>query len=566
MIWADAICINQDDIDERNQQVKQMGLVYQQANHTMIYLGEGTSETRAFLERLQSKSTIDHFASLSINVNLAGDTLDVEVEEAARAWILSRPWFKRVWILQELVLSQDPWIQCGLYSARWSSFNSHISETAKKRSLKQTEETAQNMGSLRLQYRRHERPKDLPPFARRLYDLLKSRKGFGVTDPRDMLFANLGLIDRAIEDEDTLFNLIVVDYEKTEEQVYRDLAYYLFENLQDFRIFSLCDSSERHSNRQMPSWAPDWATAPPSGYSRISDVLEYRQPKGNSLGHFWSPESRVLFCGAKYLGEVQELTAIIDQSLSPQIAKKFSELLQKGLVLRKDLFEFIKSAFTETYHEWQHLLGESIPDPARMLEALENRNDDEFFWLWQGVLIQGNPEQEHLIVGDIIRTMISVMNPEKDPKADLRLHCEQPRPWGMRCQSLLAQLVFSSFATDGPNLFHSRRIATLVDDSIALVPGATKIGDTISIPINDRCPVPLVLRTCLTAINTDVDVEFNQQKDDWQRTRLGTITRPVEHFTIIGECFVQEWMHGETPDRYLEAPDEMARNHLLALH
>jgi hypothetical protein len=96
LLWADAICINQDDIDERNQQVKQMGLVYQQANHTMIYLGEGTSETRAFLERLQSKSTIDHFASLSINVNLAGDTLDVEVEEGARAWILSRPWFKRV--------------------------------------------------------------------------------------------------------------------------------------------------------------------------------------------------------------------------------------------------------------------------------------------------------------------------------------------------------------------------------------------------------------------------------------------------------------------------------------
>src|SRR3954471_4616946 len=35
-IWADAVCINQNDIVERNQQVAQMGEIYKSAHHTVI--------------------------------------------------------------------------------------------------------------------------------------------------------------------------------------------------------------------------------------------------------------------------------------------------------------------------------------------------------------------------------------------------------------------------------------------------------------------------------------------------------------------------------------------------
>ena len=42
-LWADAICINQDDDDEKAVQVAQMGEVYKAARHTIIRLGEASS-------------------------------------------------------------------------------------------------------------------------------------------------------------------------------------------------------------------------------------------------------------------------------------------------------------------------------------------------------------------------------------------------------------------------------------------------------------------------------------------------------------------------------------------
>ena len=372
LIWADAICINQDDIEERNQQVKQMGLVYQQANHTVIYLGEGTSETSMFLKTLQSKATVNYFASLSAIVDISVKNLDTELEDTAREWILSRPWFRRAWILQELVLSQDPWIQCGTSFARWSSFYGHISDIESKRSLNSAEKVAQNMGNLQLQYRLNERT-EKPAFARRLYELLKSRKGCGVSDARDMLFANLGLVRQSIDDKNQLMDLITVNYAKSKRKVYFDLARYLLENLQDFRMFSLLDPSERRSSSQVSSWVPDWATGPLSGYSRISDVLAYDYSENFVRPFLWASQSRVLVCKGKWLSHVDQLTAIIDRPLCPRIARGFADLLKRDQLSEKDLYQFTRLAFTETYQKWRDVLATFVPDPARVLQAFEER-------------------------------------------------------------------------------------------------------------------------------------------------------------------------------------------------
>jgi hypothetical protein len=38
-LWADGICINQDDLDERSSQVAQMGIIFRQAASDLIWLG-----------------------------------------------------------------------------------------------------------------------------------------------------------------------------------------------------------------------------------------------------------------------------------------------------------------------------------------------------------------------------------------------------------------------------------------------------------------------------------------------------------------------------------------------
>jgi len=52
-LWIDAICINQDDHKERGYQVQKMGLIYQNAERVVIWLGEGTKETDLIMDSMK---------------------------------------------------------------------------------------------------------------------------------------------------------------------------------------------------------------------------------------------------------------------------------------------------------------------------------------------------------------------------------------------------------------------------------------------------------------------------------------------------------------------------------
>lgn len=163
-----------------------------------------------------------------------------------------------------------------------------------------------------------------------------------------MLFANLGLVAHAVEHEDKLLYLIKVKYQKNRATVYSDLVRYFLETLNDFPIFALLDSNEKRCESRAPSWVPDWVVRPPSQYSRLSDELKYnRYDYGNKL--IWVSQSRVLVCGGRFLGEVQALGPIIDQSLCPQLGRDFYELLHRDRVLEREWCQFLISAFEQTY-------------------------------------------------------------------------------------------------------------------------------------------------------------------------------------------------------------------------
>jgi hypothetical protein len=66
-IWADAICINQNDLDERSSQIRLMRQIYHMAADVRIWLGPGTPESEKcieFLEDLESTSFDDAIDSV----------------------------------------------------------------------------------------------------------------------------------------------------------------------------------------------------------------------------------------------------------------------------------------------------------------------------------------------------------------------------------------------------------------------------------------------------------------------------------------------------------------------
>lgn len=259
-IWADAICINQNDFEERNQQVRQMASVYAIAQHTVIWIGEGTAETDELFTALK------HLASQRLlgRSTVAPQMMEVskQVRLSASQTILARQWFTRVWVLQELVRSRDPWVQCGTFIVKWNDLKSIIAVTAQEIGTEKVH-LIEDMARLHSEYHlsrfRHLSGYDFEDpmrVAGRLLTLLTSRRALGVQDPRDRLFAHVGLLGSVNLDE-TLLQLIEVDYGKEESLVFFEIARFLTESFQDYRVLSLLERGHATNSTHLASWVPD---------------------------------------------------------------------------------------------------------------------------------------------------------------------------------------------------------------------------------------------------------------------------------------------------------------------
>jgi len=112
VLWVDAICINQEDLAERNSQVLLTSQIYSGCTRCLIWLGEEDDETEAAFRLIQIWSEDAHYNEWR---NLQDDIL-------ALAHLSRRPWWSRVWTIQEKVLSPEKVVYCGGHSLGWSKF------------------------------------------------------------------------------------------------------------------------------------------------------------------------------------------------------------------------------------------------------------------------------------------------------------------------------------------------------------------------------------------------------------------------------------------------------------
>ncbi|UKZ68126.1 uncharacterized protein TrAtP1_009162 [Trichoderma atroviride] len=124
-LWADALCINQNDVKEREEQVKLMATLYSTAEIVMSSLGPSTeamkvtfdtlhlvhSEVRNLDENCTIETSLNwmqkHSVLIEADVGLPDDQFD-----ANKSWRLLReflymPYWRRAWVVQELVLAKS---------------------------------------------------------------------------------------------------------------------------------------------------------------------------------------------------------------------------------------------------------------------------------------------------------------------------------------------------------------------------------------------------------------------------------------------------------------------------
>ncbi|KAK0937425.1 hypothetical protein LTR29_011057 [Friedmanniomyces endolithicus] len=123
-VWADALCIDQGNEKEKAEQVGLMTLIYPQAVQVLVWLGEPGEEDALVAEAFRGlEAWASAYSNKAEQTRLAGepDMVGGSSFAGACAALFARPWFRRAWIVQEVMVDfkKPPLVLCGLHEISW---------------------------------------------------------------------------------------------------------------------------------------------------------------------------------------------------------------------------------------------------------------------------------------------------------------------------------------------------------------------------------------------------------------------------------------------------------------
>jgi hypothetical protein len=295
-MWIDAICINQSDSNERTAQVKMMQEIYENAQLVIAWLGnasETDSDGFALMKTIYERCGPPSLADAGNPVFLSTDALGLPGMDdpvwRALCKVLYKPYFFRVWIIQEIIAARSCIIQCGnlvidrhvilavgilLEQYHWlkDMVSSNILLPNTPQNFSETfnlEYVKDALGALK---DLSTQPADMATYysLRELYflsamirhgqppsilQLLVSTRMFKATDPRDKIFALVGLAS----DVDSNF----IDYNLSVADVQIRLAKRCMRNPECPGTMLLSYVDQGHHSHELPSWVPDWTSGGP---------------------------------------------------------------------------------------------------------------------------------------------------------------------------------------------------------------------------------------------------------------------------------------------------------------
>ncbi|CZR65731.1 uncharacterized protein PAC_15631 [Phialocephala subalpina] len=257
IIWIDQICIDQDNIPERSEQVQVMRDIYSRAHQVLMWLGKDDLS-----EASLAMDLINDIASLSSSSSHPPTSLrfptDIELRErglplrGSPSWnalekFLDLPYFTRIWIIQEIAVahavivmwgnSKIPWVTVKCAWAAALQLNLHVTDP-------QAVNPSPSLALFHL-------PALFQPV--RPWDVLlrSSQSYYDATDPRDRVFALIGLADDSIP--------LKANYQMTTSEVYAQATIHLIKTSEDLFVLSFAHDASPNSTSEFPSWAMSWS-------------------------------------------------------------------------------------------------------------------------------------------------------------------------------------------------------------------------------------------------------------------------------------------------------------------
>lgn len=114
--WVDSLCINLKDGKERESQVSIMADVYKSARKAVVWLGdrvEDGSDCTGAVKFLKYLSTVGLAFDADESIRERLRSTEFAQQWAVVSNLLARPWWTRVWTLQEFILPREAIFACG---------------------------------------------------------------------------------------------------------------------------------------------------------------------------------------------------------------------------------------------------------------------------------------------------------------------------------------------------------------------------------------------------------------------------------------------------------------------
>ncbi|KAF6808258.1 ankyrin and het domain protein [Colletotrichum sojae] len=250
-LWIDAICINQEDNDDRSRQVQRMGNIYHNAQAVVVFLCPASEQTSRALEIVRHLATVYDWRSTDevgrIQSSNPEYALLKPLPHHAQDWLclydlFGLPWFRRVWIRQEITLANKAVMMVGREALDWATFRG-VSMCIKSKMWQFPAPLSEGLRDRLADYM-------ISIFALQSLSSFSTFFQFigrtGISeckDKRDYIYGLLALCDLDI----------TPDYNKGEREVHVEAFVNHTSHVRDLRLLLFCNMADG------PSWAPDFS-------------------------------------------------------------------------------------------------------------------------------------------------------------------------------------------------------------------------------------------------------------------------------------------------------------------
>ncbi|KAI1088382.1 HET-domain-containing protein [Rostrohypoxylon terebratum] len=321
LLWVDAVCINQSDLRERAAQVSLMTSIYSHAADVVVWLGKDDGDAREAHVLLSEytpalEAITEDIISGNQDVSIIAEMVNIYddaklhekyniTQKSMNCWkalvrFLSRRWFSRIWIVQEMVFNASHQICCGSLRFSWADLDRFVSlvfgaqwhglnfrglekETSRIARIFTFHREIRMSGT---DFASNDPRSSLLSAEEKVYDFAQSyilsSAFLESTDPRDRVFALSAFVNSYAAKLDVRPIWLRADYTLQTTEVMLRTAQVLLWKTRSLDMLSYVSDLSYREKSDLPSWMPHFHV--PGAVASVESLLNMHQGRKYHAG------------------------------------------------------------------------------------------------------------------------------------------------------------------------------------------------------------------------------------------------------------------------------------------